>query len=79
MRYLVRVLIALDQLLSTLACGFPDETLSARAWRERRRRPWGVVRAAIDLLFFWQPDHCRRSYLRELERGQLPEIYRSGR
>ena len=68
-------LIALDQLayvLVTLGAGHPDETLSSRAWRAEQsgQRYWGWTRRFIDLLFFWQPGHCRAAY--EAERKRRP-------
>lgn len=34
MAYIKNVLIALDQLANALIGGWPDESLSSRAWRE---------------------------------------------
>ena len=72
-----KVLIGLDQ---TLNCcvklsdgwGYPDETLSARAWRMRYRHPrlWRM----IDRLF--GADHCRLSYESEIARLHYPKDYR---
>lgn len=66
------VLIALDQLVNTLAGGWPDETLSSRAWRWTLAgvRLWPCK--AIDTLFFWETDHCRESYESERLGRQLP-------
>lgn len=65
-------LIALDQLLNVLiGSGWPDETLSAFA---HRRQGWR--RAVINALFFWQYDHCAKSYWSERTRKQLPPEYR---
>jgi len=74
-RYIVQVLIALDQLLTALVGGWADETLSSYAWRlERDGKPSGrVARPAIDFLFLWQgPGHCRRAYIEERNRAQCP-------
>ena len=62
---LKNILIAFDQLLNALAGGWPDETLSARAWREGWHKP-------IDMLFFWEPSHCYESYVSEQLRMQSP-------
>lgn len=72
MNWWLSVLIALDQLLNALTCGWPDETLSARAYREQRR----FLQATINGLFFWQPNHCRHSYEREQQNKQLAPSYR---
>ena len=74
-------LIAIDQTLNTLAWaegegfGMADETVSARAWRLQHRSAWGVARAIIDAIFFWQDGHCESSYRIELARKHLPSEY----
>lgn len=72
--YLLAIAIALDQLLNALLAGAPDETLSSRAHRMRVKghRYWGWTARAINLLFFWQQDHCRQAYESELARRHLP-------
>lgn len=79
MQSIFQVLIALDQLLNTLLCGRADETLSARAHRMRMKRHkwWGWTARCIDLLFFWQADHCKTAYESELRRAHLPQNYQS--
>jgi hypothetical protein len=73
-----QILIALDQLLNALLGGYSDETLSARAWRtEQDGKLFGkVFRPLIDMLLFFDPQHCYTSYLSEKERKQLPNHYR---
>jgi hypothetical protein len=86
MTYLFYLSIALDQLLNTVLGGFPDETISARCWREKR-----LSRYLIDALFFWQyvfeksmynndpgvwKGHCEQCYEYEMKRMDLPEEYR---
>jgi hypothetical protein len=74
-----QVLIAVDQLVNALLGGMADETLSARAWRCEQvegSRAWGAARRGVDVLFFWQPGHCRAAWLAEIERRQLPGPYR---
>ena len=72
MTYYKAVLIAVHQLVNALLAGFPDETLSSRAWRWEQDgvREW--PRRVIDRLFFWEPNHCRESYQSEREGRQLP-------
>ena len=60
-------LIALDQAANALLGGWPDETLSARCYRERRYR----AEAFIDWVFFTQPHHCRAAHESEIERRHL--------
>ena len=66
------VLIAVDQLVNTLLGGWPDETLSSRAWRWHVAgvRSWPCT--LIDRLFFWEHNHCFASYVSEREGRQLP-------
>ena len=66
------ILIALDQLVNALCNGWPDETLSSRAWRweQSGKRAW--PRKMIDALLFFDPDHCRASYESEKLGRQLP-------
>lgn len=74
---LKQVLIALDQVLNAVLAGRADETLSARCWRNRDNSwYWDGLRKGIDLLFFWQDQHCYHAYLSELYRQQLPNHYR---
>ncbi|OYW20767.1 MAG: hypothetical protein B7Z52_01930 [Burkholderiales bacterium 12-64-5] len=79
--YLHRILIALDQLANTVIGGWPDETLSAYAHRMRTKghKYWGWTAGAINLLFFWQTDHCLSAYRAEVLRRQYPEAYREAR
>ena len=77
-RYVLNLLIALDQLVNTLIGGAPDETLSASAWigeRQGKLLP-RIFRPMIDLLFLpFERDHCQRAYQAEVDRTQLPAIY----
>jgi hypothetical protein len=58
--YLKNLLIATDQFCNALLNGNPDETLSSRAYKLRRK---GVYWASnmINGLFFWQKNHCKES------------------
>ncbi|WP_295641436.1 pseudouridine synthase [uncultured Mailhella sp.] len=78
MTYGKSVLIAIDQLVNALLAGWPDETLSSRAWRWEKngRRSW--PRRAIDRIFFMEKDHCRNSFESERARRQLPPELRTG-
>lgn len=70
---MTQFLIALDQLFNTMLGGYADETLSARAWRNRDKNNWSKV---IDAVFFWDENHCEQSYNSELIRKHLPFGYR---
>ena len=79
---ILNLLIALDQLawvLLTLGRGHPDETISAAAWRmEQQGKLVGrILRPLIDLLFLpIERDHCRKAWLSEVQRSQLPSAYK---
>lgn len=76
-----QVLIAIDQIVNTLVWakdegfGMADETISARARRLRKRATWGLTRTLIDALFFWDKNHCEKSYRSERLRRHLPFDY----
>lgn len=72
---LLQILIAIDQLANTLVGGMADETLSARAHRQRLKgRAWPAK--AINAIFFWQDDHCRSAFESEMARLDMPGSYR---
>lgn len=78
---LLNILIALDQLvyvLITMGYGSPDETMSSAAYRmELKGKIAGrLFRPMIDLLFFRiEKDHCRKSFIAEKNRAQLPKDF----
>lgn len=72
MTYGKAVLIAVDQLVNALLAGWPDETLSSRAWRWEQDGVRSWPRKLIDRLFFWEKQHCFQSYQSEREGRQLP-------
>ena len=78
----LNVLIAIDQLLwvlVTLGKGYPDETISAAAWRmEQQGKIAGrIFRPVVDLLFRpIEKDHYYKAWLSEVQRSQLPSAYK---
>lgn len=77
MTWLRNVLIAADQLANAILGGHPDETLSARAWRQRHKRRWAIARLVLDALFRpLEREHCRLSFESEQLRRHLPAVYR---
>ena len=68
-RRVLNLLIATDQWVFcflTLGLSNPDETMSSAAWRmERDGKFFGFTRPLIDALFWFDPDHCKNSYLTE--------------
>ena len=82
-----QVFIALDQLANALippldgTVSYADETLSARSYRAHRdgKIMGKLFMPLIDLLFFWQgPGHCKNAYIKEFERKNYPDEYRTG-
>lgn len=74
-KYLKNVLIGIDQLVNTLANGAPDETISSRSWRTRRKHPWR--RVLIDAIFFpIERNHCKKSWESERQHLQEPKSLR---
>lgn len=71
---LLQIAVAVDQLGNTLLGGWADETISARAWRQRHKRRWLVAMRVIDGIarLFGQRDHCRKAHESELLRRQSP-------
>lgn len=72
--YVMKVLIAVDQLANAVRGGHPDETLSAAAHCRHLegRSGW---RNLINGLFWWQQDHCRDAHINEAGRKHLPTAY----
>ena len=76
---LKKLLIGLDQTLNSQIVlsdgeGTVDEMLSARAWRLRDAHP--RLHQWIDRVFFWDRDHCEECFKIEMDRKQLPAVYR---
>lgn len=80
-RRILNLLIAIDQLLwvvFTLGNGYPDETISAAAWRmEQQGKLAGkLLRPFIDFIFSaLEKDHCFVSFESEEKGRQLPDYY----
>ena len=47
--------------------GHHDQTVSARAYVHQHECGWGIAYRIINVLFFWQENHCRQSYLADVE------------
>lgn len=61
-RYFSRVGTAVSVLLNVLLGGPSNQTLSARNYELKRSGKPNIV-WLIDLLFFWDKDHCMNSWL----------------
>ncbi len=62
--YILRVLIAVDQLVNVLFLnGSPDHTISGRVGYKAMttsKARWLWAEKFINTLFFFEPNHCRR-------------------
>jgi len=70
--YLKNIALGLDQFLNTILGGLPDETLSSRAYRTEQTGALlgSLFRPLIDCVLFFDKNHCKESYLSELNRSQ---------
>ena len=72
-RYLINLLIAIDQLGNALFNGAPDETISSRCARGREKWYWAWLARILDWL---DPGHCADALNSEENRAHLPEELR---
>lgn len=79
-KYLINILIAVDQLINTLFGGMPDETISAECYRKSQEKGhyfYKILKFILDIcLSPIKQDHCEQAYLSEVYRKQLPPNYR---
>jgi hypothetical protein len=67
--YLLNIAISFDQFAGSFIPGsYPDETISARCYRQQWRRAERFVNA-----LFNDPNHCRNAYLSERKRAHSPQ------
>jgi len=66
LRYMVNLLLAVDQLTNTILAGHPDETLSSRLGRSKGKEKYQWVRWSriiVDTIFFSDKEHCKNSIM----------------
>lgn len=73
-----QTIIAFDQFLNAaLLNGWADETISARAYRRQDHcKKWKKARIFIDMLFFFENEHCKNSHYNEKMREHMPPCAR---
>ncbi len=76
MAYLKNILIAVDQLFNAASKGAPDETLSARLYRNKMRSWWWSFWYHFVNAIFFDRNHCFNAWMAEVNRKQLPNDYR---
>jgi hypothetical protein len=64
--YLRNVAVSCSQLLNALLGGDPDMTVSASAHVRSMLGGSDRARAVIDAVFFFEKDHCRQSFERDV-------------
>jgi hypothetical protein len=66
-----KLFVLLSQLLNVLLLnGSPDETISGRCYRQGvllGDKRWKKARNVINVIFFWQDDHCRISHQKDVD------------
>lgn len=70
--YWLRVGDALSQLINVVVffSDNPNESVSARAYRQRAKWFWGWVEVALDFLFLAMgPNHCEKSHQADVARA----------
>ncbi len=68
-KYILNVLIGIDQLANALLGGEPDETISCRCARGQGKWYWRVLGRFLEWL---DPGHLQKAYNSELNRNHLP-------
>lgn len=70
--YVVRVGDATSQLINVaiFLSDNPNESVSGRAYRLREDKVWWAGMKVLNAAFFWQENHCRKSYDNDVERAK---------
>ena len=71
--YLLNLLIACSQLFNCIFGGKPDETISSRCYRLSIEKNINWPKKLVDAVFFFDPDHCKKSYESEIKRNHFPK------
>lgn len=72
--YLHNLCVSIDQLANTILAGYPDETLSSRAYRcSTTSYAWKCASCLINTLFL-NPNHCKEAFFNEVD---LPSNYQN--
>jgi hypothetical protein len=60
MSYFDHIQVASSRLLNAVVHGDGFEMFSSRTYRDRFRNP--MLYRVVNLMFFWQEDHCKQSW-----------------
>lgn len=73
--YLSSLITSTSQFLNVLIfLGNPDETISGRSYRQgqlENHKGWKVSEKIVNVLFFWEKDHCKVSYHRDVQNAKM--------
>lgn len=81
MNLLKNLLLWVDQGGNVFLLGSPDETISARSYREgvlNGKRHWAAMNWFVNKLFWFEPEHTKAAYEAEQARCHLPADYHLG-
>lgn len=70
MKRLYNILDALSQLLQVILFPRPEDTNANESMSGRSFREGFFSQKVIDRIFFWQKDHCKQAYLKDVERAK---------
>jgi|GEM_PF-3185061 len=63
-----KLIVVISQAVNALVLnGEPDQTLSSRAYSCNNVKGWSLVERAINFVFFWDENHCYKSWVLDLE------------
>lgn len=75
-RYFLHVAVTMSQAGNAIfLAGHPDETISARCYKNRYCAGWEIGYRMINRLYFWQENHCRNSWLYDVQRAEEVSSY----
>lgn len=74
--YWLGIFLAIDQFMNTVFFGYPDETISSRAFRCNDKKIWRIAEQFINTLFWFDTQgdikHCELAYYGEVVREHFP-------
>lgn len=72
----VRIAAWLSQGINVLLLGgHQDQTLSARLFINRNKKYWRIGHKVVNIIFFWEDDHCYKSHMKDIEWARELLIY----
>lgn len=78
MSYLIRLSTAISQMGNALIGGNPNRTISARCYLNRDKRGWRQAYKVINIVYFWQSNHCKESHNADIQFAREVLSYDAG-